>query len=63
MPHTAELYLAFLRRMTLSLSQERRLSGVLPTFSLPDRYAVKILSPIITNIFCFNIFEETISLQ
>ena len=59
MPHPAGLYLAFLSRRTLSLAQERRFSGVLPAFSLPDRNAV-ILSPIITNII---FFEETISLQ
>ena len=46
--------------VALSLAQERHFSGVLPAFSLPDRYAVKILSPIIT---FKNFFVETISLQ
>ena len=39
-----------LRRKTLSSDLERCFSGVFTTLSLPDRYAVKIISPIITNI-------------
>ena len=42
------------------MAQERHFSGVLLAFSLPDRYAIQILS---TNIFIFLFFEETISLQ
>ena len=40
----------FLRRRTPSLALEQCVSGILPAF-LPDRYAIKILSPIITSLF------------
>ena len=53
MPHTAGILFGFLRRRTLSLAQERRFSGVLPAFSLTDRYAVKILSPILHCVLIF----------
>ena len=38
----------------LSLALERCISSVFSAFYLPDKYAVKKLTPTITNIFCFN---------